>query len=91
MSGEENRYIDRGRAHRELVLSRILRLWEAHPDHSFCDLVDRYVISIGTMAGHTTDSDVLDRVGCTCPQNPGVCLDHEAIRCPIHYHGLAPT
>jgi hypothetical protein len=28
---------------------------------SFCDLVDRYVIPIGTMAGHTSDADVVEQ------------------------------
>ena len=60
------RWLDRGQAHRAEVLARIKDLWEAHPDHSFCDLIDSYVISIGTMAGHTTDADVVE----CCPPNP---------------------
>jgi len=55
------RYVDRGHAHRQHVLARIAKLWEQHPTLSFCDLVDRYVIDIGSMAGHTTDDDVIAR------------------------------
>ena len=54
-------YTDRGRPHRARVLSCLLRLWEKHPKLSFCDLVDRYIIDIGTMAGHVTDSEVIER------------------------------
>ena len=53
--------IDRGRPRRARVLSCLLRLWEKHPELSFCDLVDRYIIDIGTMAGHVTDSEVIER------------------------------
>jgi hypothetical protein len=54
------RWVDRGSAHREHVLSCIAKLWEKHPENSFCDLVHFYVISIGTMAGHTSDEDVVE-------------------------------
>lgn len=48
-------------AHREHVLAQVAKLWERHPDLSFCSLIDRYVISIGTMAGHTPDEAVIER------------------------------
>jgi hypothetical protein len=57
----DDRWTDRGTDHRRRVLSHVAKLWEAHPDHSFCELVDRFVISIGSMAGHTTDEEVIDR------------------------------
>jgi len=58
---DDDRWIDRGTDHRRQVLSHIEKMWEAHPDHSFCDLVDRYIIAIGTMAGHTSDKEVVER------------------------------
>ena len=58
---ESDREMDRGAPHREHVLSRIAKLWERHPTLSFCDLIHRHVISIGTMAGHTSDEDVVKR------------------------------
>ena len=58
----DDRYIDRGVDHRRQVLSRIEKLWEAHPNLSFCDLIDIYVIAIGTMAGNTSDEEVIERV-----------------------------
>jgi len=54
------RWVDHGSSHREHVLACIAKLWDQHPDHSFCDLIDRYVISIGTMAGHTSDDEVIE-------------------------------
>jgi hypothetical protein len=47
--------------HRKKVLEYIAKLWEQHPDHSFCDLINWYIISIGTMASHTSDQDVIER------------------------------
>ena len=55
------RWFDRGPAHREHVLSCVAKLWERHPQLSFCDLIDQRVIDIGTMAGHTSDDDVVER------------------------------
>ena len=55
------RSVDRGPSHREHVLSCIAKLWEQHPEDSFCDLIDSYVIAIGTMAGHTSDDNVVER------------------------------
>ena len=57
----DDRWVDRGAEHRRHVLSQVAKLWEAHPDHSFCELIDRYVISIGTMAGHVSDKEVIER------------------------------
>jgi hypothetical protein len=56
---ESGRYVDRGASHHKHVLSCVAALWEQHPEHSFCDLVDGYVIAIGTMACHVSDEDVI--------------------------------
>jgi len=63
MDPETPRWLDRGHAHREHVLSTVARLWEQHPEHSFCDLIDAFIIPIGTMAGHTGDEDVIEACG----------------------------
>jgi len=54
------RWVDRGSSHREHVLSCIAKLWDRHPEHSFCDLINEHVIAIGTMAGHTSDDEVVE-------------------------------
>jgi hypothetical protein len=63
---EEAAPLDRGFDHRERVLLEIRALWERHPSDSFCELINAYVISIGTMASHTSDEDVVEscRDGC---------------------------
>jgi hypothetical protein len=63
-----DRNMDLGVEHREHVLSIIAKLWERYPTYSFCDLIDYYVIPIGTMAQHTSDEDVVER----CCNDDGV-------------------
>jgi len=81
------RWLDRGSSHREHVLSCVAKLWEKYPTHSFCDLIDRWVIAIGTMAAHTSDDAVIEScrvvVECTHPSGSnGYCH-----KCGVHTPG----